>query len=198
MASDFNVQDEAPSLGTVTTDSEFPAAAALSDTTANPTAPMVGSACMIWTGSVWLRMPGTLADGTLVNLGANNDVTVATLTTGGCDLYSRISTNDENSAAVKASAGTVYGIQCFNKSATVPAYLKLYNKATGPSEADTPVQRLMIPAAASNLGAGHAIPIPPQGWAFGTGIGIRVVAGIADNDDTAIAAAEVLVNIQYK
>lgn len=55
-------------------DTELPAAAALSDTIGNPTAPMVGAAGMLWTGAVWVRHPGSVADGALVNLGANNDV----------------------------------------------------------------------------------------------------------------------------
>lgn len=62
--------------GTVTVDSELPAAAALADNAANPTAPAVGAFGMVWDGATWDRAPGTAADGTLVNLGANNDVTV--------------------------------------------------------------------------------------------------------------------------
>lgn len=62
--------------GTVTVDSELPAAAALADNASNPTAPAVGSFGMVWDGATWDRAPGTAADGALVNLGANNDVTV--------------------------------------------------------------------------------------------------------------------------
>lgn len=56
-------------------DTELPAAAALADNAANPTAPAVGAFGMVWDGSAWDRMPGTAADGVLVNLGSNNDVT---------------------------------------------------------------------------------------------------------------------------
>jgi hypothetical protein len=62
--------------GNITADTELPAAAALADNTANPTVPAVGSFGMVWDGSTWDRQAGTSADGTLVNLGANNDVTV--------------------------------------------------------------------------------------------------------------------------
>lgn len=62
--------------GTVTVDSELPAAALLSDDFANPTAPAVGAFGMLWDGAAWDRQPGNSTDGTLVNLGANNDVTV--------------------------------------------------------------------------------------------------------------------------
>jgi hypothetical protein len=62
--------------GTVTVDSELPAAAALTDNFANPTAPAVGAFDMLWDGATWDRAPGSSTDGALVNLGANNDVTV--------------------------------------------------------------------------------------------------------------------------
>lgn len=57
-------------------DTELPAAAALADNTANPTAPAVASFLLVWDGVTWDRLPGTAADGALMNLGANNDVTV--------------------------------------------------------------------------------------------------------------------------
>lgn len=60
--------------GTVTVDTELPAAAALADDVANPTVPAVGAFGMVWDGATWDRMPGTSADGVLVNLGANNDI----------------------------------------------------------------------------------------------------------------------------
>lgn len=60
--------------GDVTVDSEFPAAAAASDNFANPTTTSVMAMNMGWDGSAWDRLPGTAADGLLVNLGANNDV----------------------------------------------------------------------------------------------------------------------------
>jgi len=59
-----------------TVDTELPAAAALTDNFANPTAPGVGAFGMLWDGATWDRRPGNSTDGTLVNLGANNDVTV--------------------------------------------------------------------------------------------------------------------------
>jgi len=59
---------------------ELPNAVALADNTANPTVPGVGSFGMLWDGAAWDRAPGTAADGMLVNLGTNNDVTVTELT----------------------------------------------------------------------------------------------------------------------
>jgi hypothetical protein len=59
------------SSATVTVDTELPAAAALSDTTGNPTTAMVGAANMVWDGTNWVRHKGaaTLADA-LANPGA--------------------------------------------------------------------------------------------------------------------------------
>lgn len=102
--------------GTLTVNSELPAAAALADTTANPTVPGVGAYLMGFNGVTWDRiqayysnsdnlatltgmavlglnrvfdgtnwdmMRGDSTDGVLVNLGANNDVTVTgTVTVG--------------------------------------------------------------------------------------------------------------------
>lgn len=65
------------SAATVTVDSELPAAAALADNAANPTAPAVGAFGMVWDGATWDRLPGTSADGVTVNLGSNNDITVS-------------------------------------------------------------------------------------------------------------------------
>ena len=59
----------------VPVDTELPAAAALANSTANPTVPAVGSFGMLWNGTTWDRVPGTLANGMLVNLGLNNGVT---------------------------------------------------------------------------------------------------------------------------
>jgi hypothetical protein len=107
--------------------------------------------------------------------------------------YSFIGANTTNAAVVKASAGTLYGVQAFNLAAT-PVYLKLYNKATTPDENDTPVKRLMIPG--NTEGRGFVIPFP-KGVKFGTGIGHRLVTGIADNNTTAPTASQQLVNLEY-
>lgn len=64
--------------GTITVDSEFPAAAAITDDFANPTTTSVIAMGMGWDGTAWDRLKGDSTDGLLVNLGANNDVTVPT------------------------------------------------------------------------------------------------------------------------
>lgn len=54
----------------------FSAAAAASDNFSNPTTTGTLGFNMLWDGVTWDRAPGNSTDGTLVNLGANNDVTV--------------------------------------------------------------------------------------------------------------------------
>lgn len=51
------------SAATVTVDSELAAAAALADAAANPTVPSVGALALLFNGTTWDRMPGTIANG---------------------------------------------------------------------------------------------------------------------------------------
>jgi hypothetical protein len=64
----------------------LPAAAALADNTGNPTTTGIGAYLFGYDGTNWDRLPGTSADGLLVNLGANNDVTVTGSVTADTEL----------------------------------------------------------------------------------------------------------------
>jgi hypothetical protein len=70
---------------TLTVDSELPAAAALTDNFANPTAPGVGAFAMLWDGATWDRWPGNSAAGASVqgNVAADAAVTANPLLNGG-------------------------------------------------------------------------------------------------------------------
>lgn len=62
----------------VTVATELPTAAAISgDDESAPTAPSVYSFGMVFDGTNWDRLRGTSADGILVNLGSNNDVSIS-------------------------------------------------------------------------------------------------------------------------
>lgn len=89
---------------------------------------------------------------------------------------------------VSAVPGAVVDINIGNISAAW-SYLKLYNKVAAPTNADTPVQ---------------VFPIPPGGglvktvnFAFTLGIGLRIVKGSADNDNTAQVAGDVVWNLNF-
>lgn len=67
--------------GTVTCDTELPAAAALADTTANPTTPLIGAANEAFNGATWDRV--RIGNGTAAN--AAMRVTIASDSTGTVD-----------------------------------------------------------------------------------------------------------------
>ena len=95
--------------GSSAVDTELPAAAALADNTANPTAPAVGSFNHWFDGATWDRAPGTSAEGALVNLGANNDVTITgTVTISGAVTNSgTFAVQPAGSVAHDGAAGSV-------------------------------------------------------------------------------------------
>jgi hypothetical protein len=87
--------------GTVISDTEFPAAAALSDAAGNPTTPTVGSAGLYWTGSAWARWQQnvktlTVAAATLANVAGS--ATSVTLLASNTAARGRIIHNDSTAA----------------------------------------------------------------------------------------------------
>ena len=119
-------------------------------------------------------------------------------TTGGTTGYSVISTAAVLAAEIKGSAGNVYSIQAFNINAAA-RYVRIYNQTGAPGSGDAAniVWRGMVPG--NTAAAGYTIPVGgSKGIACATGIGIRASAAIADNDTTALAANELIFNVQYK
>lgn len=107
---------------------------------------------------------------------------------------SQISSAAVLSVAVRSSAGHLMTIEAFN-SGTSPVYLRIYDQATAPASSDTPVRRYMIPG---GTGAGGFIREYLRGRKFTTGIGYRVTGAAADNDTTALAANQVMVNVDHE
>jgi hypothetical protein len=103
--------------------------------------------------------------------------------------------NNTTAVVVKASAGTLFGVQVYGIGAAA-AFLKIYNAASATCGSGTPVKRLMIPSATGG-GAGSNVAFGP-GLAFSTGITYCVTTGIADADTTAPAASTFLVNLDYE
>lgn len=122
-----------------------------------------------------------------------NVAPVAT-TSGGATAYHLVSAATTNATSVKASAGQVYSVQCFNTNAS-PRYLKFFNKASAPVlGTDTPVKTIMMPG--NSTGAGAVVQFP-VGVAFSTGIAFAIVGGIADNDATAVGLNDCVINFDY-
>lgn len=120
----------------------------------------------------------------------------ATVTPPAVQLHTMIcDTTNEN--LISASARKLWGIEVFSLDAT-PVYVKLYDKATAPSESDTPIYRSGTPsnATAAN-GAGRQAGPWPVYVALTNGLGIRVVTGLTDASDGALTADEVIVNVWW-
>lgn len=131
--------------------------------------------------------------------GTTNGVQALAGATGGATVSSAIAPATPAGVNLKAAAGTLYALYATTIQAT-PVYVKFYNSASAPTcGSGTPIARFMIPAASTAAnGAGTNIPIPTVGIALGTGIGYCVTGALADNDTTAITAANTLVNIVWK
>jgi hypothetical protein len=89
-------------------DTELPAAASITgDNIAAPTAPSVYTFGMVYDGANWDRAPGTSADGTLVNLGANNDVTV----TGSVSVTGSVAVTNAGTFATQVDGAALTALQ---------------------------------------------------------------------------------------
>lgn len=135
-------------------------------------------------------------DGDYVALGVNAQGaqwhTQTPSTVGGLTINRVISAASTNSTSVKGSAGNLYGWYITNVNAAA-RYVKLYNKATGPTVgSDTPVMTLAVPA---NGGTNVEFT---NGISFATGIGLGITTGATDADTGAVAANEIIVNLLYK
>jgi hypothetical protein len=109
--------------------------------------------------------------------------------TGGARAYRNLSVG-VTGAVAKAAPGRLYGWHVSNAAAAA-AYVKVYDKATAPTEADTPVLTLAIPAASA------AFATVGPGIAFAAGIAVRATTAIADNSTAAPAANDVVANLIY-
>lgn len=177
-----------PVSGTVTANAGTGSFTVAQATAANLNATVTGTVTSNIGTTNGLALDATLTGGT------QKTIPVAG-TTGGATPYHLVSAASNNATSVKASAGTVYDVQCFNTNAS-PRYLKFYDKATAPAPAtDVPVKVIMMPGNASGAGATAAFPV---GVNFANGIAIAIVTGIADNDNTAVGASDCVISFDYK
>lgn len=107
--------------------------------------------------------------------------------------YLAAASANQDSQVVKASAATLNFVQLGNTTASV-RYVKVYDKATSPTSADTPVQRWVVPG--STAGGGNN-PNSFVGMKFTAGLAFRITTGVADSDATAATANDVVVNFGY-
>jgi hypothetical protein len=124
----------------------------------------------------------------LVKIAAGGDGDAAFAATPYFDISDASSNQD--STVVKASAAVLYSMEVSNTNSAA-RYIKFYNKATGPTSADTPVFAFAIPGS-----GGIAISFP-HGKLFSTGLSFRLTTGAANSDANAVAANEILTNLSY-
>lgn len=108
--------------------------------------------------------------------------------------FHRISAASNNAVLIKNSPGTLFSWSMFNASAGgYPVYVKFYDKASGPPNPATDV-----PVATIGVQAGLSRELSlPRGLVFNNGIGMAIVKGISDTDNTPVAAGDCSVDISY-
>lgn len=141
--------------GSITADTETPAAASLADNTANPSTTLIGSCLMVYDGSTWDRALGNSTDGVLVNLGANNDVTMSATGIASATLSSVAVS--ASSAQLLASNSARSGVIIHNDSSAT-LYIKFGTTATS-----------SIGGYTYSLGSGGTLELPGPGQKIYTG-----------------------------
>jgi hypothetical protein len=91
---------------------------------------------------------------------------------------------------VKASPGKVFVIHAHNINASV-RYLKIYNKATTPTDSDTPIMTLPLATGFNRF------DFTNLGVQFSAGISYRASTELADNGNTAPSANETILHLTY-
>jgi len=109
---------------------------------------------------------------------------------GGLDVQSIISTDSTNLGFIKKGGGSVYAINLHNKAST-PAYLRIFDKATAPVNADIPLVTLTIPAVGT-LDLELSI-----GLRFKLGLGFNITTGPLNGNATATAGPDVVGGILW-
>lgn len=99
---------------------------------------------------------------------------------------------NQDSQVVKAAPTRLRGLSLHNPSAAI-RYVKVYDKATGPTSADTPVMRFPLAASGGGLAREYNGAVP-----FANGLAFRITTGAADSDATAATANDVIVNFEYE
>jgi hypothetical protein len=100
-----------------------------------------------------------------------------------------------NATVVKASAGRLYKIKGYNAAAAV-RYIKFWNKATTPAPASDTA--LIVFSFALKASDQFDIDLTPVGYAFSSGLSYTLSTGSANNDATAVTAADIVgLNVLY-
>lgn len=111
---------------------------------------------------------------------------------GGALTYRNLDLKATAGSLVKAAAGKLITLVIANQHATLKRYVKLYDKVSAPSSADTPVATIPVMPVST-----IAVPLTDIGEAFTAGIGMRASTAIGDADNTDPTANDVVVMVTY-
>lgn len=111
--------------------------------------------------------------------------------TDGVTPFSVLSATATGTTTVTAAA-TLFNVTVSAQHATTDFWVKLYDKATAATDADTPKQRIFV-----NAQSTFNVEFP-RGLALANGLSIRCVTEAADNGTTAAGSNECTVNGTYK
>jgi hypothetical protein len=92
---------------------------------------------------------------------------------------------------IKAGAGKI-GAWIITNNAAAARFIKFYDQATAPDNTATPVLTVEIPATSMSQVDFSA------GVTFVNGISVRATVNVADNDNTAPSANDVVANVLYR
>lgn len=142
--------------GTVTVDTELPAAGALSDSLANPTTPMIGSAGLVWNSGTarWVRAPGStsgaqvLLNGSSVASGAYASGSIAS----GAVASGAIASGAVASGAVASGAFASGSISAGAVAAGATSFVKLEDVASADADAGVPAMAVQKATPANTAG----------------------------------------------
>jgi len=135
-----------------------------------------------------------LGNGIEISNDVGNPVPVIAVpaTTGVSSYYHATSAATTNDTLVATGSRAISFLSVFHVgNGNTNRFFKLYNKATAPISADTPIMTLVIHPSAT------VVITPAIQLACSLGIGYRMTANYANNDNTAISANELAVNIAF-
>jgi hypothetical protein len=102
-----------------------------------------------------------------------------------------ISAATTNLKFLKKGRGSFYGISLSNSAAT-PAFIRVFDKASAPVDADTPIATFCIQAESQS---NFFLPIPIK---IELGLGLNITGAAVIGDATAVAVDQVVGSMFYK
>ena len=106
-------------------------------------------------------------------------------------IYHKVAASGTNAAAIKSAAGVVTGWKIYNDT-EYPIYVKLYDQAGAPDPGvDVPKQTIGVDAGLGEVSNS-------AGFTYSSGIAIAITKGIDDDDSTAVAAGDCVVDLFYQ